>query len=190
MQRSDSNVQTGFRPPDRIGFDELSRRVRKLAIDVLHSIWKWRWLWALGIAGLIAFNAFFMLAITISPSLPQYAFLVHKREHSLARGDYVSFIWRGQKFFPSGIPFTKIVMGVPGEEVSFVDREVYINGKPIALAKFRSKHGEPLELGPTGVIPPGMYYVHGTHPDSLDSRYAVTGWILADQVIGRAYPIF
>jgi conjugal transfer pilin signal peptidase TrbI len=162
---------------------------RKLAIDVLHSIWKWRWLWALGIAGLIAFNAFFMLAITISPSLPQYAFLVHKREHSLARGDYVSFIWRGQKYFPSGIPFTKIVMGVPGDVVSFVDREVYINGKPIALAKFRSKHGEPLELGPTGVIPPGMYYVHGTHPDSLDSRYAVTGWIRADQVIGRASPI-
>jgi conjugal transfer pilin signal peptidase TrbI len=107
----------------------------------------------------------------------------------LSRGDYVSFIWRGQKFFPSGMPFTKIVMGVPGDVVSLVDREVYINGKPIAFAKFRSKHGEPLELGPTGVIPPGMYYVHGTHPDSLDSRYAVTGWICADQVIGRAYPI-
>ena len=183
------STNTGLRPPDRIGFDELTRRVRKLAIDVLHSIWKWRWLWALGIAGLIAFNAFFMLAITISPSLPQYAFLVHKREHSLARGDYVSFIWRGQKFFPSGMPFTKIVLGVPGDVVSLVDRQVYINGKPIALAKFRSKHGEPLELGPTGVIPPGMYYVHGTHPDSLDSRYAVTGWIRADQVIGRAYPI-
>jgi len=183
------STNTGLRPPDRIGFDELTRRVRKLAIDVLHSIWKWRWLWALSIAGLIAFNAFFMLAITISPSLPQYAFLVHKREHSLARGDYVSFIWRGQKYFPSGIPFTKIVLGVPGDVVSLVDREVYINGKPIALAKFRSKHGEPLELGPTGVIPPGMYYVHGTHPDSLDSRYAVTGWIHADQVIGRAYPI-
>jgi conjugal transfer pilin signal peptidase TrbI len=183
------STNTELRPPDRIGFDELTRRVRKLAIDVLHSIWKWRWLWALGIAGLIAFNAFFMLAITISPSLPQYAFLVHKREHSLARGDYVSFIWRGQKYFPSGMPFTKIVLGVPGDVVSLVDREVYINGKPIALAKFRSKHGEPLELGPTGVIPPGMYYVHGTHPDSLDSRYAVTGWIRADQVIGRAYPI-
>ena len=184
------STNTGLRPHPRIGFDELSRRVRKLALDVLHSIWKWRWVWALCIAGLIAFNSFFMLGIYISPSLPERAFLIHKREHSLARGDYVSFIWRGQKFFPSGIPFTKIVMGVPGDAVSFVDREVYINGKPIALAKFRSKHGEPLELGLTGVIPPGMYYVHGTHPDSLDSRYAVTGWIRADQVIGRAYPIF
>ena len=184
------STNTGLRPHPRISFDELSRRVRWLASDVMRLIWKWRWVWALCIVGLIAFNSFFMLGINISPSLPERAFLIHKREHSLARGDYVSFIWRGQKFFPSGIPFTKIVMGVPGDAVSFVDREVHINGKPIALAKFRSKHGEPLELGLTGVIPPGMYYVHGTHPDSLDSRYAVTGWIRADQVIGRAYPIF
>lgn len=168
----------------------LSARVRTLSIDVACSVWKWRWAWAFGVAGLMAFKASFMLSIIISPSLPQHAFLVHKREHVLARGDYISFIWRGQKYFPSGMPFTKIVMGVPGDVVSFVDREVHINGKPISRAKFRCKKGDPLELGPTGVIPPGMYYVHATNPDSLDSRYAVTGWIRADQVIGRAFPIF
>ena len=188
MQSTGSDFTPG--PGPGLSVNELSARARRLSIDVARSIWKWRWAWAIGVGALMAFKAFFMLSIIISPSLPEHAFLVHKREHVLSRGDYVSFVWRGQKYFPSGMPFTKIVMGVPGDVVTFVDREVHINGKPISKAKFRSKKGDPLELGPTGVIPPGMYYVHATHPDSLDSRYAVTGWIRADQVIGRAYPIF
>jgi len=80
------STNTGLSPPDRIGFDELRRRVRNLARDVVRLTWKWRWVWALGIAGLIAFNSFFMLGINISPSLPERACLIHKREHSLSRG--------------------------------------------------------------------------------------------------------
>jgi conjugal transfer pilin signal peptidase TrbI len=32
--------------------------------------------------------------------------------------------------------------------------------------------------------------VRAPHPDSLDSRYALTGWIAEDQIIGRAYALF
>ena len=53
-----------------------------------------------------------------------------------------------------------------------------------------SRRGEALEPGPTGLIPPGRYYVRAPHPDSLDSRYRLTGWVDASQIIGRAYALF
>ena len=73
--------------------------------------------------------------------------------------------------------------------VTMQGRDVYINGKYVATAKTHATTGQPLELGLTGVIPPGHYYVHGTNKDSLDSRYAITGWIKAETVVGKAQPI-
>jgi conjugal transfer pilin signal peptidase TrbI len=43
--------------------------------------------------------------------------------------------------------------------------------------------------GPTGKIPPSHYYMAAPHPDSLDSRYALVGWIKDEHVIGRAFQI-
>ena len=34
------------------------------------------------------------------------------------------------------------------------------------------------------------FFVDGTHPDSLDSRYLLTGWIGQHQIVGKAYRIF
>ena len=65
-----------------------------------------------------------------------------------------------------------------------------MNGLPVGWAKPFSTGRAPLTLGPTGVIPAGHYYVSGTHPDSLDSRYALAGWIPRDALIGRAYVVF
>ena len=39
-------------------------------------------------------------------------------------------------------------------------------------------------------LPAGRYYVRAPHPDSLDSRYRLTGWISDAQIIGRAYALF
>jgi conjugal transfer pilin signal peptidase TrbI len=47
-----------------------------------------------------------------------------------------------------------------------------------------------LTLGPTGVIPPGHYFVWTPHRDSLDSRYALTGWIKDAQLQGKSIPLF
>ena len=38
--------------------------------------------------------------------------------------------------------------------------------------------------------PAGRYYVRAPHPDSLDSRYRLTGWVSEEQIIGRAYALF
>jgi conjugal transfer pilin signal peptidase TrbI len=32
--------------------------------------------------------------------------------------------------------------------------------------------------------------VRAPHPDSLDSRYALTGWVTQAQIIGRAHVLF
>jgi conjugal transfer pilin signal peptidase TrbI len=57
-------------------------------------------------------------------------------------------------------------------------------------AKTIARDGRPLLPGPTGVIPSGRFHVYAPHPDSLDSRYAITGWIRHDQIIGKAYALF
>ena len=53
-----------------------------------------------------------------------------------------------------------------------------------------SRSGQPLAPGPTGTLPTGRFYVRAPHPDSLDSRYALLGWISESQIIGRAYVLF
>ena len=59
-----------------------------------------------------------------------------------------------------------------------------VNGRAIALAKSSTLRGEPLELGPTGTIPRGCYFVATPNKDSFDSRYALIGWICRRQVLG------
>ena len=80
--------------------------------------------------------------------------------------------------------------GLPGDEVTRSERLFLVNGEPVGWAKPFSAERAPLALGPTGVIPDGHYYVSGTHPDSLDSRYALAGWIRREALIGRAYVVF
>ncbi len=135
------------------------------------------------------FHLQFSFGVNISPSLPQQIFLIHRGE-APARGDYVAFRWQGGGPHRAGTPFVKVLAGVPGDTVERLDRRFFLNGRFIAVAKKRGRDGQALEAGPEGVLPPGRYYVHAAHPDSLDSRYALTGWISREQIIGRAYALF
>lgn len=170
--------------------DDLSVRAKSLTQEVLEH-YKKHWMpWAFVVAVCVLFQVFFKVGINVTESLPNRAFLVTKFDHQVQRGDYVSFAWNGTEPYPKGIEFVKIIKGVPGDVVSYRGRWVFINGQFVAVAKAFSKTQKPLELGPSGVIPEGKYFVYATHPDSLDSRYALTGWIDQSAVLGRAYPIF
>ena len=98
--------------------------------------------------------------------------------------------WPGGGPYPAGVTFVKIVTGMTGDSVTRMDRDYYVNGIAVGTVKTVSRKGLPLEPGPVGILPPGRYYVHAPHPDSLDSRYALTGWVAEDQIIGRAYALF
>ncbi len=84
----------------------------------------------------------------------------------------------------------KRLTGMPGARVTASDRRYFVDGREIGYAKEQSKSGVPLEAGPLGVIPNGHYFVSTNHPDSLDSRYALTGWIADDQILGQAVRLF
>ena len=137
----------------------------------------------------LSFNAYYTLALNVTESLPTRFFLIHRGEMP-KRGDYVAFRWQGGGPYPAGATFIKVVAGMPGDSVTRIDGDYYVNGRHTGLAKRTSRHGVMLEPGPTGTLPEGFYYVHTPHPDSLDSRYALTGWVSQTQIIGRAHALF
>lgn len=57
-------------------------------------------------------------------------------------------------------------------------------------AKPISKGGKPLQHGPVGIIPNGHFFMSAPHPDSLDSRYALVGWVAETELVGRAISLY
>lgn len=129
------------------------------------------------------------LGLNVSESLPHTLYLIH-RNAPLKSGDLVAFRWHGNGPYANGVTFVKIVAGVPGDRVTQKERRFFINGHAVGYAKPAGRNGMPLDIGPTGQIPPGQFYVMAPHPDSLDSRYRLTGWISQSQIIGRAHALF
>jgi conjugal transfer pilin signal peptidase TrbI len=141
------------------------------------------------LVGAAWFHANYALGLNASPSLPHRFFLIHKGELP-KRGEYVAFHWLGGGPYPAGVTFVKVIEGMPGDVVTSADRVFSVNGVPVGYAKTVSRQGQPLDPGPTGTLPTGHYYVRAPHPDSLDSRYQLTGWIAESQIIGRAHALF
>ncbi len=152
---------------------------------------KHRFIVGSAIAFVLVFNMFFTIGINATESLPNHVFLVLKGQTDIKRGDYVSFKWNGAGPYAADLTFIKIVKGVAGDKVTVTDnRRIYINDVYVGTATTKSRHGIPLEVGPAGVIPSGYFYAHAPHKDSLDSRYAMAGWISEDRIRGRAIPLF
>ena len=78
---------------------------------------------------------------------------------------------------------------MPGDIVTEKERSFFVNGRKVVVAKRASRFGEPLALGPTGVVPQGCYFVTTAHKDGFDSRYAAIGWICARRILGVGRPI-
>ena len=131
----------------------------------------------------------FAFGLNATESLPHRLYLIHKGA-PVHRGDYVAFRWQGGGPYPAGVTFVKLAAGIPGDVVSRVDRAYYVNGTYVGTAKTHGRNGQPLALMGTGVLGEDEYYVQAPHPDSLDSRYRLTGWIPKDRIVGRAYALF
>ncbi len=159
---------------------------------MLQHLRQWRFAYLsllLLVLAALLFKSCFTFGLNASPSLPHTLYLIHKTA-TVERGQYVAFRWQGGGPYPAGVTFVKILAGVPGDTVTETDRQFFVNGIPSGTAKRLSRKGVPLDIGPTGVIPSGQYYVKAPHPDSLDSRYRLTGWISQTQIVGRAYVLF
>lgn len=137
-----------------------------------------------------------LFLINRSPSLPNWAYVV-ERGAVPARGS-VSFFMppRGKlveaHFGKVPAAFGKIAYGLPGDRVERVGPKVFVvpggAGKAfqVGVLKPVSSRGEPLEAGPTGIIPQGCYYMGSPHKDGFDSRYAAIGFVCSRQIVGTA----
>ena len=125
----------------------------------------------------------------MSHSLPGTLYVIHKHSN-FQRGDLAAYRWHGGASYPRGTIFIKQVAGLPGDTVKRVDRAFWVNERAIGVAKPTSKAGRPLLPAAVGVIPPGNYFMATPSPDSLDSRYAVSGNIPLTDIIGKAHEIF
>ena len=143
---------------------------------------------------IICLTGRYQLALNVTHSLPQTLFLIEKKNHTVTRGDYMAFRWINGGPIPNGIVVIKEVVGVAGDRVEHRQKKdglwVEINGKAISLIKPFAQSGAVLIPGATGVIPEKHYFIHAPHPDSLDSRYALTGFVNHAQIVGRAIPLF
>ncbi|CAR57741.1 signal peptidase I [Burkholderia cenocepacia] len=145
----------------------------------------------LGLAGFVCWslNPWFDYSINLTSSLPGTLYVTHIAE-PVKRGDLVAFRWHGGATYPRGVTFIKRIAGAGGDVVSVRDGVYYVNGVVIGRAKTVTLAGVPLKPAAPGVIPDGHYFVATPNPNSLDSRYALTGNIPQHDVIGRAYEIF
>lgn len=112
----------------------------------------------------------------------------------LKQGDFIIYTFDGeaQRIYPGlrAQPFFKKISGVPGDQVTVVGRQVFVNGRGVGVAKANTFDGHPLAPIAETVIPAGQFYVQGTSPDSFDSRYRASGLIRMDQVLGKVIPLF
>lgn len=133
------------------------------------------------------------ILINTTTSLPNWAFILDK-SHEPVRGALVFFDPPSSPLMTAHFgahpsAFGKRVYGVGGDVVTRVGHTFFVNGREVAVAKPVSTRGEPLALGPIGVIPRGCFYVGSGHKDGFDSRYAAVGWICMKRVFGTGTAI-
>ena len=129
----------------------------------------------------------YRLGLNGNASLPGWIYLVYVGDKSgLQREEIVALYPPRNPYFPSRYVFLKKIMGIPGDVITETDRVFSVNNRYAGFAKTHTSAGKPLEVGPTGILPKGRYFVWTPHEDSYDSRYQDIGWISDDRIIGRA----
>lgn len=121
------------------------------------------------------------------------------------RGDILVFRWPPDKSFD----FIKRVIGLPGDKISYIDKEIYINGQKLSQTVLPKQQPNPWDAAEKqedllGVkhniyvspnketrnfynieVPKGMYFVMGDNrDDSADSRY--WGFVPDKNIVGKA----
>jgi conjugal transfer pilin signal peptidase TrbI len=118
-------------------------------------------------------------------------FLIDRMDRDIWRGDLLAFgaDQRMAPWFPLNQVVVKIATGVSGDRVEVTVDHTRINETAVAdgLALAEKLNRQVTAFFRSEVIPPGSYWVTGTHPRSFDSRY--WGYVNENQIVGRAYAL-
>ena len=103
--------------------------------------------------------------------------LLKKYDKSYKRFDIVVLDYKGEKL-------VKRVIGLPGENLKFVNNELYINDKVVKESFLKDVETEDFDIAEySDVIPEGYYFVMGDNRgDSTDSR--IFGFVKKDNING------
>lgn len=144
----------------------------------------------IGLAAIAAFKHFCIFSWDASGrsggSLPFGAY-VTVRGMSYERGDLVSFHWNGGYRYPAGTRMVKAVWGLPGDPIVREGRKVFVAGRYAGIAHEQNATGTALPINAAKSVPPGHVYVYASHPDSLDSRYDLVGFVPFSAIEGKTY---
>lgn len=104
------------------------------------------------------------------------------------RGDVIVFKYPKDE----SIDYIKRIVGVPGDEIAVIDKQLYRNGEPVKedYIKFTSSMFEsPRDAMPPVRVPKDKFFVMGDNRDnSQDSRY--WGFVDRDAIRGKAFIIY
>ncbi|MGF7010549.1 signal peptidase I [Lachnospiraceae bacterium PF1-22] len=127
-----------------------------------------------------------VVSTSMDPTLKKESILVSNRlsyrKNSPKRGDVICFYENGQIV-------VKRIIGLPREEISFVDGYVYIDNQLLEEPYIKDS----VETHSTEVfnVPEDHYFVLGDNREnSLDSRFEVTTYIPEEDILGRAFYVF
>jgi conjugal transfer pilin signal peptidase TrbI len=127
-------------------------------------------------------------ANNVTQSLPHKHFFIYKTKN-IKNGDYILFSAPTTSLY-AGMKLIKQVVGISGDKVAVMERDVFVNEKLIGVAKTRAKNGTALRVTQDSQIPKGRYFVANSHVDSYDSRYLDFGLIDEKDIIGVAFAIW
>lgn len=157
--------------------------VKRLLIDVAETI-------ILSLVLFLGINAVCarirVESISMQPTLYEGNFvIVNKVAYRLGmpeRGDVVVFHTPND---PTGKPFIKRIIGLPGEEVHVGDGKVYINGTPLREPYIKAA---PMYAG-TWIVPNGHLFVLGDNRNNSSDSHA-WGVVPLENVIGKAEVVY
>ncbi|MBI1823812.1 MAG: signal peptidase I [Nitrospirae bacterium] len=106
----------------------------------------------------------------------------------LLNGAYIVFKLRSHYVPNREVLAVKRIRCSPGDSLKVRQKDFFCNEQFLGKAKGLTLRGEKTVVFQyDGIIPAGQFFIMGTHPDSLDSRYV--GFINEKDITAIAYPI-